>query len=208
MSDSEKDDEILVEVDKVYEMLNDLTSKEPDKVPKAENDIDAYLEAKKKSKVRVKASRTVINKSKSDEEEKEIAKKLAEEFRLSGNECFVNEDFERAVEFYTSGILQSKSCPLLFSNRAQARIRTGDFDGAIADCREAIKLKPSLIKARVHLAKALRGVGDYKQALSVLEEAESASDEAFEAIKPYKAEILADWKKFMLENAKGLENNE
>ncbi len=44
-------------------------------------------------------------------------------------------DYPRAAELYTSSILEDDSNPLVFTNRAQARIHLGQFNAAVEDCR-------------------------------------------------------------------------
>ena len=43
-----------------------------------------------------------------------------------------------------------------FTNRAQALFNLKEFEKAVADCREAIKLKPENIKSYVHLVSSAR----------------------------------------------------
>ena len=79
-------------------------------------------------------------------------------------------------------------------------MRLGKYERASQDCRAAIKLQPNLTKAHVHLSKALRfknmtkeklffyvikvfsffyrAMGEFKEAVTVLEIAESQANEA------------------------------
>ena len=62
------------------------------------------------------SSKTMIN---SQDSEIEKRRKLANEIKALGNDCFKREEFSRAVEFYTSAILQDDNNPIIFTNRAQ-----------------------------------------------------------------------------------------
>ncbi len=44
-------------------------------------------------------------------------------------------DYKRSIELYTSSILERGDNPLVFTNRAQARIHLGLYDEAVEDCR-------------------------------------------------------------------------
>ena len=77
-------------------------------------------------KCRTVKSRTVINDSSS----------RALQFKSLGNEAFHEGRFSRAAEYYTSALLQDEAAvPAAWVNRAQARIKLGDWDGAESDCR-------------------------------------------------------------------------
>ena len=78
--------------------------------------------------------------------EKEKRARLSEEFKHLGNKSFQDEKFTEAEELYTSAILQSDENPLLFTNRAQARIKLRRFNDAIDDCKMALKLNPGSVK--------------------------------------------------------------
>jgi Tfp pilus assembly protein PilF len=65
------------------------------------------------------------------------------EFRLCRKE-----EWGRAVEHYSSAILQWDENPSLFTNMAQAHIKMEKYDSAVEDCKRAIKLKPDSVKAQ------------------------------------------------------------
>ena len=144
-------------------------------------------------------NRTVINTNESDVDKR---KKLSVELKNLGNDYFQREEFSRAMEFYSSAILQDSSNPILFTNRAQAYNKLNKFDEAIEDCKAAIKLKPAFIKAHVHLAKALQGRGEFQKALDILEIAENIPEKSSswaEVLKKYRQEVVRDMKRNLLQ---------
>ncbi len=67
--------------------------------------------------------------------------------------------------------------------------------------RQAIKLKPDLIKAQIHLSRALKGLGDYQGAIDVLEIAEECSSGYEEVIGGYKRDVIQQMKHSMISKA-------
>jgi len=56
-------------------------------------------------------------------------------------------------------------------DRAKALYGKGDLDGAIAELRQAIRLRPGFAEAHYGLGKALDGKGDHKSAFTGYREA-------------------------------------
>ena len=77
----------------------------------------------------------------------------------------------------------------MFTNRAQSEMHLKEYYEASKDCETALKLNPDNIKAHVHLAKALNGLGEKKAAIEILELAEKVSNEHTHIITQYKDEI-------------------
>ena len=94
----------------------------------------------------VKSNKHCVNKEAFQEEKR---KRLGEEFKQLGNDCFRSEEYGRAEAYYTSAILQNDQNHVYFTNRAQVRIKSEDWDGAVEDCKAAIKLKVDSVKAQV-----------------------------------------------------------
>lgn len=165
----------------------------------AEKEIDKLLVEKKKREAletKTAKSRTVINKTATEQDRR---KRLSEECKRLGNESFSQGEYNRAKEYYSSAILECDSNPVLFTNRAQAHIKLGDFDSAIEDCKAAIKLRADFIKAQITLARALKGKKDFQKALSILELAEDNSTGFEKVIDGYRREIIKEMKEKMLE---------
>lgn len=101
-------------------------------------------------------------------------KKTAEEYKALGNEAFSKKDFKTAIEFYTKAILQEKSNHIFFSNRSASYAGLQEWENAIKDAKECIRLNPEFIKGFYRLATAQLESKDYdaaevtiKQGLSI-----------------------------------------
>ena len=159
-------------------------------------------------------SRTVINTRAGEEEER---RRASEETKLLGNTAFRQGQFSRAEELYTSALLQYDKVTLthsphylqttytlyflqnyiLFTNRAQARLKQGKYQDAVDDCKEAIKLKQDNLKTIIIITKALRGMKDYQKAMDMLELADKIPNVDKNIVAENRREIISEMKKFM-----------
>merc|ERR1719230_626724 len=104
---------------------------------------------------------------------------MAEYFKNLGNEAFRMSTnavaTKNALQAYTKGLemecADSKINSQLHSNRAAVSIRLKEYDKAVDDCRKAIKLDPSNVKAIFRAAKASEALGLTSQALEFCTEA-------------------------------------
>ncbi len=187
-----------MKVDKVYQMLEELTCSDQGKVKEAEAKIDKFLAETKTEEarrfVKVKNDRTVINR-----DENEASSKKANEYKEMGNQAFKEGDFRKAAELYTSALMIKDDNHILYTNRAQALIKLGKHLDASHDCRKAIKLKPEFIKAYIHLSRALRDLGEFQEAIDILERAEDISEDQAKIVKKYKMEMINEQKRNFLE---------
>lgn len=62
-------------------------------------------------------------------------------------------------------IIADPKNPALYTNRAMARLKLGNWESVVADCNESLKLKPDSMKAFYHLSQAQLALGDYDAAL-------------------------------------------
>lgn len=65
---------------------------------------------------------------------------LAESFKEKGNIAFRSGDFAEAEQQYTLAIQKYSKNPLLFTNRAFARLKLQRWDGVVDDCLHSIDL--------------------------------------------------------------------
>ena len=86
---------------------------------------------------------------------------------------------------------------MLFTNRAQARLKLEKYQAAVDDCKEAIKLKQDNLKTIIIITKALRGMKDYQKALDMLEIAEKIPEVNIKIVEETRKETIADMKQFM-----------
>lgn len=64
----------------------------------------------------------------------------ADALKEQGNKAFKNGDFAAAEEFYTQAVQKFSRNPLLFTNRANARLKLQRWEGAVNDCLKSIEI--------------------------------------------------------------------
>lgn len=129
-----------------------------------------------------------------DEDSKEKAKIKkrqeveAEKLKGKGNDAFNKGQYTEAIGHYNMAITKISSNPVLYTNRAQAHIKLKDFNSAIEDCNQAIKIDPKCVKAFVHKAKALQAQGKFDEAITVLKSPIEVAPKQEKILKGYIAE--------------------
>mmetsp|Transcript_26816 Transcript_26816/g.63031 ORF Transcript_26816/g.63031 Transcript_26816/m.63031 type:complete len:259 (+) Transcript_26816:201-977(+) len=91
-------------------------------------------------------------------------KKSAEEFKALGNDAFAKKDFKTAIEYYTKAIQQQPSNHIFFSNRSASHAGLQEWESAIRDAKECIRLNPEFIKGYYRLATAQLESKDFDSA--------------------------------------------
>uniref|UniRef100_A0A8D1LZF3 Tetratricopeptide repeat protein 12 n=1 Tax=Sus scrofa TaxID=9823 RepID=A0A8D1LZF3_PIG len=96
-------------------------------------------------------------------------KVLADALKEKGNEAFGKGDYETAISCYSEGLEKLKDMKVLYTNRAQAYIKLGDYRKALTDCDWALKSFSSLqcdekcTKAYFHMGKAHLALKNYSE---------------------------------------------
>ncbi|CAG8541913.1 4446_t:CDS:2, partial [Funneliformis caledonium] len=117
-----------------------------------------------------------LGKRKNDNGKNELSvddeKKLgtADDFRQSGNQYFISNDFAAAVDEYSSGIELEPHNVTLLANRAEAYLRLGRFEKALTDVEITLNREPDHLKAAVRKGKALIGLIRYQEAIITLKD--------------------------------------
>ena len=75
----------------------------------------------------------------------------AEQLKNQGNQHFKNGDYESAETLYSQAIQKNSSNPLLFTNRANARLKLDKWEGVIDDCIRSIELMKDNMKGFFYL---------------------------------------------------------
>ncbi|XP_036077046.1 tetratricopeptide repeat protein 12 isoform X2 [Rousettus aegyptiacus] len=86
---------------------------------------------------------------------------LADALKEKGNEAFVRGDYETAILCYSEGLEKLKDMKVLYTNRAQAYIKLGDYQKALVDCDWALKCDEKCTKAYFHMGKAHLALKNY-----------------------------------------------
>ncbi|KAL1781814.1 hypothetical protein HispidOSU_011586 [Sigmodon hispidus] len=88
---------------------------------------------------------------------------LADALKKKGNGAFVKGDYETAIHYYSEGLGKLKDMKVLYTNRAQAYIKLGDYEKALMDCDWALKCDEKCTKAYFHMGKAHLALKNYSK---------------------------------------------
>eukprot|EP00928_Gymnodinium_smaydae_P072731 TRINITY_DN56034_c0_g1_i1.p1 TRINITY_DN56034_c0_g1~~TRINITY_DN56034_c0_g1_i1.p1 ORF type:complete len:404 (+),score=80.80 TRINITY_DN56034_c0_g1_i1:66-1277(+) len=118
---------------------------------------------------------------------------IAEHFRKLGNEAFRSStnrvSSQNALNAYTRGLeVECKDAALnsqLHSNRAAVSMRLKQWTKAVEDCRQAVKLDATNLKAWFRGAKSCEALGLTSKALEFCEEAKKLSPKEAEIVQMY-----------------------
>jgi tetratricopeptide (TPR) repeat protein len=77
----------------------------------------------------------------------------AEQLKNAGNKCFKNGEYEQAEALYSQAVQKNSNNPLLFTNRANARLKLEKWEGVIDDCIRSIELLKDNMKAFFYLGR-------------------------------------------------------
>ena len=68
---------------------------------------------------------------------------LAEQLKEKGNAAFRSGDYTQAEDLYTQAVQKYSRNPLIFTNRANVRLKLQRWDGAVNDCLKSIEITGS-----------------------------------------------------------------
>jgi STIP1 family protein 1 len=80
----------------------------------------------------------------------------AEQLKNQGNARFKDGEYEQAEALYSQAIQKHSKNPLLFTNRANARLKLENWEGVIDDCIRSIELLKENMKAFFYLGRRTR----------------------------------------------------
>jgi STIP1 family protein 1 len=75
----------------------------------------------------------------------------AEQLKTQGNAKFKEGDYAAAETLYSQAIQKNSRNPLLFTNRANARLKLEKWEGVIDDCLKSIEILKDNVKAFFYL---------------------------------------------------------
>ncbi|BHF67505.1 Tetratricopeptide repeat protein 12 [Sparganum proliferum] len=161
----------LKKANQIQDIIKNMSSSDKDVAEKAIKDAENMLKELEGDKKKPEVNRTFINTSKgeappaptngqpeymdveafkvaiaadAEERSKRRAKRMAkaEKLKSQANDYFKAGDWENAVNIYTQAIDVCKDWSVLYTNRAQAYLRCGKPEKALADCDLALRLLP------------------------------------------------------------------
>ncbi|XP_073247422.1 tetratricopeptide repeat protein 4-like [Porites lutea] len=113
---------------------------------------------------------TALSSGQSLDFDEDTLKAIAEVYKTEGNEAYLKEDYSNAIYFYTEGIkVNCKDQDLkakLYSNRAYANLRFGNYIYSLVDAKEATDIRPLSVKPIIAGAKALTSLNLFKLAIT------------------------------------------
>ncbi|CAG0901608.1 unnamed protein product [Cyprideis torosa] len=101
------------------------------------------------------------------------------EWKEKGNKFFLAKKYDDAVLCYTQAIRKEPSVATYFTNRALAYLKVRNWTAACKDCRMAMDLDPTSVKAHYFMSQALIEVEQFEEAIQHLQR-------AFDLAKKYK----------------------
>ncbi|XP_037697409.1 tetratricopeptide repeat protein 12 isoform X2 [Choloepus didactylus] len=157
--DQEKDlQKFLKNVDEITNLIQGMNSDDPAVQQKAVLETERRLLLTEKDQdedsCRTALDKTLINPPKSTDE-------INSALKEKGNEAFAKGDYETAVLRYSEGLEKLKDMKVLYTNRAQAYIKLGDYQKALVDCDWALKCDEKCTKAYFHMGKAHQALKSY-----------------------------------------------
>lgn len=75
----------------------------------------------------------------------------AEQLKTQGNARFKEGEYDAAETLYSQAIQKNSRNPLLFTNRANARLKLEKWEGVIDDCLKSIEISKENMKGFFYL---------------------------------------------------------
>nr|BAN20786.1 protein phosphatase-5 [Riptortus pedestris] len=89
----------------------------------------------------------------------------ADEYKEKANAFFKEQQYDKAIEYYSKAIELDPKNAIYYSNRSFAYLKTEAFGFALADATKAVELQKSYTKAYYRRATAYMALGKFKLAL-------------------------------------------
>ncbi|XP_059272823.1 tetratricopeptide repeat protein 12 isoform X3 [Mustela nigripes] len=112
-------------------------------------------------------------------------KVLADALKEKGNEAFARGDYEAAIVCYSKGLDKLKDMKVLYTNRAQAYLKLGDYQKAVVDCEWALKCDEKCTKAYFHMGKAHLALKNYSVARECYQKISEINPQLQAQVKDY-----------------------
>ncbi|KAI7513888.1 U-box-domain-containing protein [Hortaea werneckii] len=112
-----------------------------------------------------------------------MASYAAEQLKDKGNLAFRNGSYAEAEDFYTQAIQKYSRNPLIFTNRANARLKLQQWDGAVNDCLKSLEITAAAAGGHNHNHKAYYFLAQAQLALHHPHEALSSALTAYKQVR-------------------------
>lgn len=90
----------------------------------------------------------------------------AEEFFYRAVDKYEKEEYQAAIDLYTSAINLEPKNPLLYYNRCHTKQTIKDYNGAVSDCSKCIELDPNYGSAYYVRGYSKQSINDFAGAIS------------------------------------------
>jgi len=115
---------------------------------------------------------------------------IALEQKTLGNEKFAKGEYPEAIKHYTEAIKRNPEDAKLFSNRAACYQKLAEFNLALKDCEECIRLDPNFVKGHIRKGYALLALKEYNRAQTAFQKAMEIDENNQEAIEGFRKCVL------------------
>ncbi|KAH9017984.1 chaperone [Lactarius pseudohatsudake] len=117
---------------------------------------------------------------------------MADTLKAEGNKAFAAKDYDVAIDLFSKALDLDQNNFVLWSNRSAAKSGKRDWDGALADAEQCIKVNPTWAKGYARKGAALHGQRRYVEAIETYEaglkiEDSPAIRKGYEEVKAAKA---------------------
>jgi tetratricopeptide (TPR) repeat protein len=89
-------------------------------------------------------------------EDRKVRNERAETYKRIGNSAFKQNNYEKAITYFSKALEQRKDSALLWNNRALSYMKFGLYEKALHDCEWALKVNETNIKALLNSAKCYK----------------------------------------------------
>ncbi|XP_011494817.1 PREDICTED: tetratricopeptide repeat protein 12-like [Ceratosolen solmsi marchali] len=96
-------------------------------------------------------------------EDRKIRNELSETYKHIGNTAFKQNNFEKAITYFSKALEQRKDTAVLWNNRALSYMKFGLYEKALYDCEWALKVNENNIKALLNSARCHKLLGNYEK---------------------------------------------
>ncbi|KAH8996973.1 chaperone [Lactarius hatsudake] len=111
---------------------------------------------------------------------------MADALKAEGNKAFAAKDYDVAIDLFSKALDLDQNNFVLWSNRSAAKAGKRDWDGALADAEQCIKVNPTWAKGYARKGAALHGQRRYVEAIETIEDS-PAIRKGYEEVKAAKA---------------------